>query len=490
MKKNLKSLKVNMVLNLIKQGFSLLFPLITVKYVTKCLGANVYGIYNYCTSIITYFSYFAAFGISSYAIREGSIHRSERKDLDKVCSEIFSINLIFTIISYIFLWIMMIFVKDIRKYYNIIGILSLSIILTTIGAEWMNEVVEDYFFITIRYIILHLISIIFLFIFIHSKEDLIKYCCITVFSTAGVSLLNIFHRKKYVSIRFTLTMRFQKHIKCMFIFFLSSLAGVIYVNSDITLLGVMMTPNDVGIYSFVAKIYNLIKMTLATIIATSVSRITYYYNNDISKYNEYICKIYTILSLLVLPIISGMIALRTDMILLLGHDEFISGNAALAILSIAIYFAIFGAFYGSMILILRGEERIILFGTILSASFNIVLNFLLIPKLGIIAAAITTVIAELLCYSVSFLYCRKNYIEYTQLNKKPLIISGAMSAIIIILKWFIDIIFTENSFNQCFIRISVLIITSGLIYCPVLFFSKNKNIMSIINMIPWIKRKY
>lgn len=66
-----KSLKINTVLNVIKQLCSVLFPLITIPYVTRILQATNYGKVNFGSSIVSYFTLIAAFGITNYSIREG-----------------------------------------------------------------------------------------------------------------------------------------------------------------------------------------------------------------------------------------------------------------------------------------------------------------------------------------------------------------------------------------------------------------------------------
>ena len=55
------------------------FPLITYPYVTRVLGVENLGKYNFASSIIGYLTLISAFGISSYAIREGARLRNSRE---------------------------------------------------------------------------------------------------------------------------------------------------------------------------------------------------------------------------------------------------------------------------------------------------------------------------------------------------------------------------------------------------------------------------
>ena len=61
-----KSLKVNAVLNVIKQCSTAFFPLITYPYISRVLGSDNFGRISFASSIIEYGMVFAALGIPTY----------------------------------------------------------------------------------------------------------------------------------------------------------------------------------------------------------------------------------------------------------------------------------------------------------------------------------------------------------------------------------------------------------------------------------------
>ena len=87
-----KPLKVNMILNAVKGIMSMAFSLITFPYVSKVLGVETLGRYNFAASIISYFVLTARLGIGLYAIREGARIREDKKEINKFVNEMFSIN--------------------------------------------------------------------------------------------------------------------------------------------------------------------------------------------------------------------------------------------------------------------------------------------------------------------------------------------------------------------------------------------------------------
>ena len=147
-----KSMKENAILNALRTLAGIVFPLITYPYISRVLGKI-----NFANSIVSYFSLLAALGISSYAIREGGAIRDDKNKLKNFSNQIFTINMVFTAISYILLAILLSFSKRLYAYKELIIIQSFIIFATTIGIEWLFSIYEDYAYITVRTIAIQFI---------------------------------------------------------------------------------------------------------------------------------------------------------------------------------------------------------------------------------------------------------------------------------------------------------------------------------------------
>ena len=106
-----KSLKVNAFLNGFKTFLNFLFPLITFPYISRVLSVEEIGKYNFSNSIISYFLLLAALGIDKYAIREGAKYRENKERFSSFASEIFSFNIVSTLVSYSLLFLFILFSK-------------------------------------------------------------------------------------------------------------------------------------------------------------------------------------------------------------------------------------------------------------------------------------------------------------------------------------------------------------------------------------------
>ena len=475
---NKKSLKLNAVLNVIKQLCVIAFPIITFPYASRVLGVNNYGKINFSSSIISYFSLLAALGITNYAIREGARIRNYKEKLNIFVNEIYSLNLISTIISYTLLFLSILFFDNLHSYFLLLIIQSLSIFFTTIGTDWINSIYEEYSFITIRYIICQTFSIIFMFIFVKDRNDYYVYAFSTVLSLIVANTWNIFHIKyKYgLNVKFQLSKGIRKHIKPVLILFASSIASLIYINSDMTILGVFKTDSDVGIYSVSVKIYSLIKQLINAVLIVAIPHISsLMLKKKKNELQEKLISLYTFLLLFTPSAIVGLFFLSEPLIRLFAGKEYISSNDSLQILAISLLFASFACFYINVVMIPFQQEKNILISTISSALVNIVLNFILIPYYGVSAAAFTTLITEFLICMLGFFYTRKIfcYKSYRQLffSVVGMFITAGSCLII-----------KNYSFSD-WITIVLSIVISVLVYIMVLFVFDRRELKQIFLII-------
>lgn len=402
------SVKKNAMLNMIKQACSVVFPLITFPYVSRVLGAESFGKVNFANSIIQYFALFAGLGISTYAVREGARVRDDKEKIEKLVNELFSINVCTATASLGVLVLLVIFWPKLHSYVPLMFIEAQIIVLTTCGSDWINSIYEDFQYITIRYIVLQSAAIIPLFLFVRTPHDYIIYALIIVLAGYGGNLFNIYYIRRYVNRKFTLHCNWKKHITPILVLFSTAVAVKIYLNSDITMLGILSTEKQTGIYSATSRIYQMVKELINAITIVMVPRISnMLQNREEEQYEHLSNSTLNILVSLIMPLTVGLIVLRTPILYIVCGKEYLSGSNTLMILSLALPLGVLSCFYCNAILIPNREEKFYLVSTSIAAIVNIALNMAFIPLFGISGAAITTLIAELIVFLMSRVRCRK-----------------------------------------------------------------------------------
>ena len=466
-----KKIGVNAILNIVKQSLSVLFPFITYPYALRTLGAESIGKVNFASSIIGYFALIAMLGISTYAVREGAKRKNNKKEFEKFTNEIFTMNIIFTLVAYILLAITVILVEKFHNYALLIALQSISIVLTTLGVDWINTVYEDYLLITVRSIISYIITLGILFIFVHSPEDYYIYALLAVASNGVTCLINWFYCRKYVKIRITLHPNFSKHMKPLLILFANAVAISIYVSFDTTMLGWMKDDYSVGLYSVSVKIYTIVKNIMVAVYMVAIPRLAYYIGNKlISDYKKLYSDIWGYLILLLVPSSIGLMCISREIMLFMGGSEYLEATLALQILSVALIFAILGGLVTACLNITIGREKDNMKATIISAILNFGLNLIFIPYFNFYGAAFTTLVSEIFVFVFCFrrVQNKQEYLDF-EIVKTSLKHALVASFIIILFTIFVKCIVIDSME-----RIYIIIPGSILLYALILLALKNK----------------
>lgn len=432
------SLKVNAILNMVRKGCAILFPVITFSYASHKLGADGMGAYSFSNSVISYLLLLAALGVATYAVREGQAYRDNPKDLKQFISEVYTINFLMTIVSYVILGLLLLFWGKLSAYREIILILSISIVLTTIGADWINTLLEDYLFITIRFIVVQIVCLIVLVVVVKGPGDVYKYAAIGMLSSVGGNILNILHIRRRIRFHLTLKPNFKRHMKPMLTLFSNNLAIKIYLLADVTILGIFMADKYVGYYSAASKVYTSIKEMLNALILVTVPRFSYLLAHDEKlAYKKSYVGVFDSVSTLIMPCVMGLLFHADNILFYLGGKDYIYGAGALRILSFAMIFAVAACLFSQSILIPYKQEKYFLRATVVSAVTNIVFNFILIPLFGIEAAALTTLASEVIVCIMTLHRSRVYHdkvILVTQDLKSAIIGSVAVGIVCLVMK--------------------------------------------------------
>ena len=197
-----KSIKSNIIMNMILTMSSFLFPLISFPYISRILTPEGTGKVSFVTSIISYFSMFAQLGIPTYGIRACAKVRDDKIALSRTVHELLIINIIMNVISYSAFFLCLMTIPKMLEEKNLYFIISLTIILTSIGIEWLYKALEQYTYITVRSIFFKFIALILMFCLIKSKSDYIVYGAISIFASSASFICNFFNAKKYVRFKY------------------------------------------------------------------------------------------------------------------------------------------------------------------------------------------------------------------------------------------------------------------------------------------------
>ncbi len=393
-----KSLKSNFVYNLLNTSLGILFPLISFPYASRILMAERIGEVNFFQSIIQYVLLLTSLGIPMYAIREIAKVRDNVALRNKTLLEILILNLILTVLGYCIIFIIVMTVDKVQVNVPLFLILSLSIILTTVGCDWFYQGVEDFKYITIRGIVVRSLALILLFLLVKTEQDVLYYAiCITVGSLGG-NIFNFVRLTKYVKFSELVSNDLKpfRHIKPVLRIFVLNLIISIYVNLNVVMLGFMKNNESVGLFTSATKLTQVILSVVTSLGAVLLPRMSNMIsNNQMLEFRELSQKSLDFISVITLPIVFGLIILSDFIIPIFCGDTYSDAILTLQILAPVIILIGVSNVLGIQILYPQGKENIVIFSTILGALVNVILNLWLIPLYSQNGAAVATLFAEL-----------------------------------------------------------------------------------------------
>ena len=406
------SIKKNFVMNVILTLSSIIFPLITFPYISRILLPEGTGKVTFATSLISYFNIFAQLGIPTYGIRAVAQVRDDKEQLSRVTQELLIINLITTALSYIALAVTLIAVPrfyDDRMLYIII---SFTLILNTLGIEWLYKGLEQYTYITMRSMIFKVIALVAMFLLVHEKSDYVIYGAISIFAASASNVLNFINAHKYITLHPVRHYNFKKHIKPVFVFFAMSCATTIYTNLDNVMLGIMTTSDDVGYYSAAVKIKTVLVSLVTSLGAVLLPRASYYIEkNEVENFKNISIKALHFVMFAAIPLMVYFMVYAKESILFLSGDAFIEATVPMQIIMPTLLFIGITNILGIQILVPLGKENVVLYSEIAGAIVDFIINLLLIPYFKSAGAAIGTLVAEAVVLIVQYIYIRKEMKE-------------------------------------------------------------------------------
>ena len=395
------SVKKNYIYRTLYEILALITPFITTPYISRVLGADGIGIYSYTSSIMTYFTLFAALGTVSYGTREIARHRDDKQQASKLFWEIELMTVGTTLVCLIAWFILIIFSEQYRPYF----IALIPVLLGTMAdISWYFTGREQIKYIVICNALFKIAGIILLFAFVKQREDLRMYVVINSMITLLGNLSMWIYLPKMLTKVDVRTLVFKRHFKETLIYFVPTVATSVYTILDKILIGsITHDTYQNGYYEQANKIIRM-TYTISFVAFNSVmsARLSYLFVEK--KYDEIkkrICRAMDFIFLIGFGCAFGIIGVASRFVPVFFGSEYEPVINLLYYMSPLIIIVGISNCLGTIYFTPSGQRarsaKVIILGSVI----NLILNIMMIPFLGAVGATIASVIAELV---ISVLY--------------------------------------------------------------------------------------
>ena len=398
------SLKKNFIYQTGYQVLATALPLITTPYINRVLGAEQLGTYTYVANIANYFTIFAMLGFNNYGSKMIAATKHNENELAHTFSSIRKLQcLMATVVVAIYLLFISLCIPEHKSLYFIE---SLWIINCFIDINWFFWEMEKVKLTVNRNLIIKLITLLGVFIFVRSRNDILIYAFILVIGTILSDIYLISQVKKYVKGTKTTFYEMIAHIKPCIALFIPIVAMSIYQQMDKTMLGVLSTYEQVGYYSSADKIVNIPLGIITGLGTVSLPRIVSLISeNKIMEYKKVVEKSISLVMFMCSAIAFGILAVSQEFVPLFFGREFLPCVSLVSFLTFVIFFKAISTVLVNQILIPNDNEKYYIISVFIGAFINLILNYSLIRKFDAVGAVYATLISELIVCFIQIFIC-------------------------------------------------------------------------------------
>ena len=363
-------------------------------YVARYLGPEQFGVYSYAAAFVALFGTIARLGLDGIVVRDLVNHPQER---DVYLGTAFWLKLIGAFVTLGLLAIAVQFTSNDATTNLYIFIIASGLIFQSfdvVDFHFQSKVLSKYVSIA-KLVQLALSSILKLY-FILTQADLFWFVLVSLVDqiTLALSLAFAYWRQRIGSFFLSFNLGAAKTmLRNAWPLILSGIAISLYMRIDQVMIKEMLGEKEVGLYSAAARLSEAWYFVPGIITASFFPAIVNAKKISQDLYYSRLQRLYTFLMWMAVAVAVPMTFISEWLVTLLYGVAFKEAGQVLMIHIWAGVFVSFGVASGSWYTT-ENLQRYALYRTLAGAIINIVLNLILIPRYGLVGAAISTVIAQ------------------------------------------------------------------------------------------------
>jgi O-antigen/teichoic acid export membrane protein len=247
--------------------------------------------------------------------------------------------------------------------------------------------------------------------------------------------------------------------------------------SDKYIISMYHSSTEVGIYSL---LYNLAEkgvMVFGTVLLSAQLPIivNMWHKGDHKRVSDTFEDANEFLTILLTPILLATLIIPDRIIMLFANEDYIYSSFLLFTICAGVTLLLKAYLY-QQLLILKKETRTIFINSGIAAVLNVILNFIFVPRYGIQAAAISTLVSYSIYYFLTKYYTH-NIININNNSRYFRMIAILISTQTLLLYFLDEVLPANNKY------IWVIIIISMIVYSVTLILHKQKHMIKTINYV-------
>ena len=369
----------------------------------RAFGTNDYGLINYGASLI---ALFAAVGTLGF---QGVITKFFAEDEEKA-GELIGTSVvaraIISVVSIIFLQVIISFSGKTESQIRLIVFCqSLQILFASsdLYMYWFRFKNEAKTVAVLRLVAFFIAAVWKLIAILVYKSIVLFVIGVSLETCFFTAFQGLWFRKKYGQYKLKYSNEiFKRILKISYPFIFSALLVTIYGQTDKIMLKSMLSNTAVGLYSVSLTLAGAISIIPNALIEGFRPDIMLFSISNPLKYRQRMQQLYGLVFWISIAYCLFITAFARPIVLLLYGEQYIGAVPSLSLVVWYTSFSYFGSI-NNVYMVAEDKTRWVQLSTLVGALFNVGLNYMLIPYLGIIGAALASLITQILANFIMLL---------------------------------------------------------------------------------------
>jgi len=380
-------------------------PLIVFPVVVRVLGPAVYGKLGFAGAVAGFFALLASPGFTTYAVREAA---RDHAKLPFLVQNVVGARLCFALGSFLLLAVYTLYLAPRDGTTRLLIVLSgLAFGAGSLDIQWIFEARSRMWTIAARGVLSQLFYAGIILAFVRRAGEVWIIPLAAALSMAlTTALLWVTARREYgvqapkISVR-----TWPLFLPVCMVMGFASLMSMIYDQIDTVMLKYFRSDAEVGLYVASYGLMSAAVSFLPVLGQLFMPLFSETAGKGVEEEKKYLgWALYATVGLAV-PIAAGGCILAMPLTQLVLGNQYAGSGLLFRWLMLNILTSPLASYYGAR-LITHGRERRYLMSVMAGAAINVVLNLVLIPRYGAVAAAITTAVSQVVVAMMNYYFSR------------------------------------------------------------------------------------
>ena len=382
--------------------------LITISIISRQLGVENFGIFNLTLGNLIIFMSISKLGLDHILVKHIVNNNNNNKYISNLLNNAFSIRLIGGLLFGSLFYIFNIFINSDINNISIITLILVPSIFSeslTVSNSYFDANLKTKYYTFSKLISLIIGSILKISLVVITKKIEFLVVAVTI-EFLILSLLEYYFYNKVTSNRLTLNLnidKFSSLLRESWPLLIESIIAILVLRFDQIIIKVMLNNHELGIYSAVSRLFQIWFIIPVIVVNSFYPSLIQKFGVNISEFSKEIRKVSLLLMLIAVSIIVVIFFSAPIIIDKMFGVDYKEGILILQVQSFALIFQFLGILYGRSLIILN-KQKLLLFRNVLILGINILINILLINYIGLMASAISTIIAFFIGHILIYLF--------------------------------------------------------------------------------------